>query len=372
MSKFSILTTILLTMICVNADVAVEATGYGPSKTIATNEALRAAVEQGAGVKIFSETEVRDFVALKDVMISESFGLVTSYQVLEKKRQGRDWVVRIRAMVSASVKTQWDQMKIILKQKGSPTIMFCIKETLDGQLRPMSTGEYKLVQKFKNLGFTVIDRQLAEETKKLHTQLYSLDQNHQGIIAVAAKRNADLVVIGTLAGSFVRYLDFYGSRRMVHNYQFSTKIIRTDTSQIVGSMTKNYQKRYDTMQYNRDTAGKAGFASVIDIKYIQPMMVDLLKTWIRDVQQGTDIVIVVSNVKFRMRKKILRTFESMTDYISEVKVGHYRNKRLELRLKSKLNNEQLAEKLEEIPGLPLEVVDFQKNRLELRYSPSEY
>jgi len=276
-------------------------------------------------------------------------------------------VVKVRATVTKDADKQWAQMKIILQQKGHPTVMFCIRETLDGQEIPQSSGEYELMNKFKSLGFSVIDRQLAEDTKQLQKQLYEIDQNPSGVTAIVSKRGADLLVIGSLEGMFSNYLDNYGMQMILHGYNFKVKIINTDNAQVVGVVAQNYTTQRNSMVFSRETAGKAGFKEIVGEKYIQLLAVDLLKSWIKDVQEGTEMTLVISNVKFAMRKKVLETLGNLPDLITSFQVVHYRNSRLELRVKSKLNAEELAEHMESIPGLPLEVVELQKNTLEVKY-----
>lgn len=356
----------------VYADITVEATGYGRTEQQARHDALRNAVEQAAGVKIFSESVVRDFVALSDVLVAESFGMVTGYEVVAKEEKSKDqiWEVRVKANVSKDVNAQWAKIRVVLEQKGSPSIMFCLKETLDGQELPYPTGEYQLVQKFKDLGFKIIDRQWAQETRNLQKQVYNLEQNYDALVSLASKRGADLVVIGLLEGNFTQFVDWYdGVQGILHTYNFRTKIVRTATSQVIGSLSQTLQvspKDYNTLQYSRDAAGKAGFAEIIREQYVQPMLVDMLKTWIHEIQDGGEISLVVSNVRFMDRNKIIDTLRNLPELISTVHIDHYRNQRLELRVKSKINAEELADKIEKIKELPLEVVELKKNWLEVR------
>ena len=246
MHKIIFILILITSLSILNADIEVISTGFGETFYQAKNDALRNAVEQGAGVKIFSQTEVKDFVALKDVLVSESFGLVTGYDLLSRRNTGQGWEVKIKARVTKQVGKKWAKIKIILQQKGNPSIMFCIKENYNGSPLSHPIGEYQLVNKFKNLGFKVIDRQWHQETKNLQQKLYSLDQNAQGLTAIASKRGADLLVFGFFEGKFTKMMNFYGNmKQIMHNYIFRTKIVRTDTAQIVSAITKNYTTKYD-------------------------------------------------------------------------------------------------------------------------------
>lgn len=347
----------------------VEVSGYGVSFEHARNDALRNAVEKVAGVKIFSQSVVKDFVALKDVVTSESFGMVTSFTILNKQNNEGEWEVRVRATVSKTAINQWDKIKVIFAQKGSPSIMFCLKEKLDGVEREDSAGEGELLNTFIKLGFEVIDRKNFEDTKHLHKKITTMEGNFDDMVAVASKRGADLIVVGMLEGNFSRINTSHLGKEYYHNYQFRTKIIRTDTSQVIGSTVENFMHRGSTETYSEQSSGHKGFSDAAKLKYIQPMMEDMLQVWIRDVQQGSDMTLVISNVKFRQRKTVLNVLSDLPDMITFIKVKHYRNKRLELSIKSKLSAADLSDKLINLPELPLEIKNVTKNVLQLKYVP---
>ena len=171
---------LLLTLTLAQSQITVTVKGYGETEAQATKDALRNAVEQGAGVKIFSESVVKDFVALKDVIVSESFGLVTSFTKLGNGKQGELFWVEIRANVSKDVNKKWAQIKVIIEQKGRPSIMFLIQEILDGQPLQQHMAEERMRNKFKNLGFEVFDPQMLTDLATMRKQLYSMDQNIEG------------------------------------------------------------------------------------------------------------------------------------------------------------------------------------------------
>lgn len=376
MKNLFIIMLLVLSIGFVYAEKTVVATGYGITKAQAKKDALRNAVEQGAGVKIFSSTQVKDFVALKDVMVSESFGLVTSYQEISAihKEAEEIWEVKVRATISRDVGKKWAKIKIILEQKGRPSIMFCLKELVDGKINPDKIGEYNLVQKFKNLGFEVIDREDSQITRNLEKHIEELDQLHninnkamQNAIAIASQRGADLLVVGFLESNFVKIQNVYDLRKIIHRFNYRCKVIRTDTSQIVASLQKTYPGVVDGFTETRKSASKKGFSKVITEPFIGKLLEDMIKHWIRDVQEGTHSKLVITNVKFRMRKKILRVLKKYPDLIPWIKVEHYRNKRLQLKIKTKLTMDELAEKLEELPGEPFEVSELKKNTLILQY-----
>ena len=61
--------------------VTVEVTGVGMSEAEAVNDALRKAVEEGAGTFIYSHSETEDFALVRDTVLARSAGFVQSKEV---------------------------------------------------------------------------------------------------------------------------------------------------------------------------------------------------------------------------------------------------------------------------------------------------
>lgn len=365
---------ILLAMVDAEGTKTVVTKGTGISKEQARNDALRMAVEQVAGVKIFSQTEVQDFVAVKDAIITESFGLVTSYKIIKEitLEKGKLYEVQVEAMVTTDVRGKWDQIKVILQQKGNPSVMFCLKETLDGVPTPQGTGEIELTTHFRKLGFRVIDRQHHESTKDLHKQIASLEGNLDAVIAAATDQGADMVVVGLLEGIFKGYEELLpGMTYVRHNYIFGTKIIRTDTSQVVGSLTDTDEGRVLAELMTREVAGRDGFKTVLKDKFVQPMIVDLVETWIMEMgSTGTPITVIITNIS-RKQGKAVKNLVGEQAGVKKVEEENFTKKRYTMTVYTDLSVSDLLDILEDLEDYPLESETTAKNRVELRYSPEE-
>lgn len=113
-----------------------QASGEDPSaRANALADALRQAVERGAGVNLLSKTTTKDFTLSSDEVIAQSFGYVRSYTVIDQTL-GNDGVYRvtIRAEVQPGEPDRADTMALqhIVRQKGSPRIAFVVKENIEG------------------------------------------------------------------------------------------------------------------------------------------------------------------------------------------------------------------------------------------------
>jgi hypothetical protein len=81
--------------------VEVTVSGQGMTEDDALRDAKRKAIEQGAGAIIYSHSETKDFMLVKDTILSRSAGFIQSVDILSKKKMEDDtFEVRIKAVVS--------------------------------------------------------------------------------------------------------------------------------------------------------------------------------------------------------------------------------------------------------------------------------
>ncbi|MBN3036795.1 MAG: hypothetical protein JW861_14515 [Bacteroidales bacterium] len=81
-------------------DKTVEVKGVGMNRTEAVSDALRTAVGAAMGVAVTAETQMENFVVLKDAISTRSEGYVTGYEVLEETPLSNRFEVKVRASVS--------------------------------------------------------------------------------------------------------------------------------------------------------------------------------------------------------------------------------------------------------------------------------
>lgn len=78
----------------------VEVKGVGPDRTSAMNDAKRQAIAQGIGIKVKSETAVKDFVLQKDVITTQLEGYAKILQVVSETPFPNRYEVVVKAAVS--------------------------------------------------------------------------------------------------------------------------------------------------------------------------------------------------------------------------------------------------------------------------------
>ncbi len=115
-------------------DIEVVAEGLAGNKQDALLAAKRAAVEQGIGIVIITETEVKNFMVEKDKILTNTMGSVKKYEVLkEGKTADSLYEVQIKAVVSlANISRDLAALQILLESMDKPRTMILIDEKIDG------------------------------------------------------------------------------------------------------------------------------------------------------------------------------------------------------------------------------------------------
>ena len=99
----------------------VEVKGVGANRTQAINDARRAAVAQAVGVKVKSETMVKNFELKKDVITAQTEGLVKNYRIISETPFPDRYEVIIQAVVSLA--TFEPDIKMITEMIGDMIIL---------------------------------------------------------------------------------------------------------------------------------------------------------------------------------------------------------------------------------------------------------
>lgn len=103
----------------------VEVEGRGLDEKAALNDAFRNALEAVVGVMVSAETEVANFQALRDRVLTHAEGYVQAFQVLDRYRHP-DGTYGLRARVSVTERSVHDDLvalKVLQMQVGNPKLV---------------------------------------------------------------------------------------------------------------------------------------------------------------------------------------------------------------------------------------------------------
>ncbi len=186
--------------------VRVEADGVSPiengqvtqAKERAIHDALRRAVESGAGVGVISESSSRGGQLISDHISAQAEGLVEHYEMLSESKRDGAYHVRIMAMVSkAKVINDLADLLVLDQQMDMPVIMVLLRDAEGNYDDAQRSGRTILEKKFTERRFRLIDESISRKLQEDRGQLARLDDNDFAT-RLANEHAADLVVVCTL------------------------------------------------------------------------------------------------------------------------------------------------------------------------------
>ncbi len=242
---------IVLFAICLNfanfADTQVQATGIAAGSGTGAREqaltnALRDAIRQGIGIDLVAETKITNFEMDYDVVMTKAFGYVSKYKITSQKTtEDGDYEVKIDAFVNKGTPgvDALSAIKNIIQRKGSPRVLFEVKENITGIQGYTPMAESILKETALKSGFNIVNATQMTKSRRRRGRRDAILGNK----AVADARKSDVMakcdflIIVNVNGSYGGVEDLYGMK--THNYSFdvSLEAVWPDTGETVIQMT---------------------------------------------------------------------------------------------------------------------------------------
>lgn len=191
---------ILLYLSCIvpaSAFAAVQATGTamifnnneGLAKKQALNNAQRAAVEQGVGLILDSQTITKNWQLIKDEIYTSSRGFVTGYEILSegKTSDGKSWTVTIKAEVgTADIESKLKELRILHQKMGNKK--FAVIYT------PGNSKSLKLDHTAVQATITQVEKMYIGKGFRLFAISHSPDQTSETLRKEAKNKGIEMLV----------------------------------------------------------------------------------------------------------------------------------------------------------------------------------
>ncbi len=343
--------------------VQVTVTGQGMDEAEAMHDAKRKAVEQGAGAKIYSHSETKDFVLVKDTILARAAGFVQSVKVLKKGEDEDIYMVKIEAVVSVKgIEDAWGATTMLLKEMGRPKIMVFVTEKMDNldrratELIDDSTVQTRIENMLLKSGFLLVNKKQIQANDQTAIKAAILENKPSVVQAIAKRFGAQLFISGTANATSGVVKSIGGVRFYTYEAEANIKCYRSDTAQLVSSIPGE-----STRGVQRVWRSAAKQALDSQAKIIAPrVQFNILQFW-QDALSGRGEVIleVVGFAKASQYFKLKRELKK----IKGVKAvnGKYNNKTAKLSIESDANAETLAERLSEALEEVIEISDISQN-----------
>jgi len=337
--------------------VQVTVTGQGLDEAEAMHDAKRKAVEQGAGTKIYSHSQTKDFVLVKDTILARAAGFVQSVKILQKGEDEDIYMVKIQAVVSVKgVEDAWGATTMLLKEMGRPKIMVFVSEKMGTDVIDDSTVQTRIENMLLKSGFLLVNKKQLKAIDQQAIKAAILENKPSVVQAIAKRFGAQLFISGTANATAGVVKRIGGVQFYTYEAEANIKCYRSDTAQLVSSIPGE-----STRGVQRVWRSAAKQALDSQAKIIAPrVQFHILQFW-QDALSGRGEV-VLEVVGFNKASDYFKLKRALKK-VKGVKAvnGKYNNKSAKLSIESDTNAETLAERLSESLEDVIEISDISQN-----------
>ncbi|MHC5080634.1 MAG: hypothetical protein ACYTHN_16610, partial [Planctomycetota bacterium] len=365
-------------------DVVVQVTGEGEDERDAENQALRKAVEKGAGVEITSRTETLNYAVAYDNIISRAQGYVKTWRKTRKSKVTRLGAkVWIEAVVAkGKIRDDWGDIQMLLEKAGRPTVVVFIKETVvddkGGEIK--DAGVLHCTAAIESLlqdkGFRLKALDALSDLEKRDRDAAVARNDLDAIAAIAKRHRADVFLKGNAVARYNNKFDSHGLDLLEYRASGQLRAFRTDTGEIIA-----------TVKYNKGGTGD-GHAAAIEQAYTRVaeslakgMLLKILNAWYFRFQHGDEIEVTLiikapTEKELKKAKRYAQRFKGLLNdinFVDSVQGDDFQKEGEKafqyFTVKTTLNTDSLTRKLANVDledaGFSLEVTGVTKNTVEV-------
>ena len=356
----------------VDTTVTASATSSGTgnnAESEATGLALRKAVEEACGTFIRGKTKTEDYKTTYDKVIAHTAGYVLEHKVLKVSvdDDAKTTTVRVQARVSTKkFEEEWARAAHTIAEEGNPRVLVAIAEatqwTASGpayQIEANGIVQGKLEDFLSDKGLQLMDKATVEGVSKRDVILATVKDNVAEVAAMGAKFKADVVIIGTALAKFAKKLDLGEAQMYQYNCSLTIRAVQADSGRIL--MSNSYTlSPAETSRHSEDKA-----LIKLANEEAPQVLKDVLNAWRKRANVGKNIELMITGMDRRSWKK----FEAEAKEIDGVTAMHLREiteSMATIDVEYKLRLDNLADRLEELKDVKVEVVEQNGNRLKMK------
>jgi hypothetical protein len=340
-------------------DITVEAEGYGLSKRDALLKAKRSAVEEGIGVVLISQTEVRNYELQKDVILTKTAGSVKKYDVLQElKEQDDTFYLRIRAVVSLeNIKADLAALKILLESMDKPRMMVAVREE-NGSYAQNAILDYLTEKEFELVDAAVV---AALMQKGDHLIQRAAEGDPVAAAQIGASNGAEYVIVGKIAKSLGTSTFLSNSGLKSGQANITAKVVNCSNAQIVASKSARGAAVHISEEVAKGKAAEKAAKMLMD----RALFEKIVSSFQDMINNGITISVTIKNVKdFQTQKAVRKALGELSDVVS-VNKRSFGGGQLNLSVLYKGNADSFSEAVDgkTVEGKRLSVTDIAGSRV---------
>jgi hypothetical protein len=343
-----------------SGDKTVTVEGVGADKQEALLQAKRAAVEEGIGVILTSQTEVENFMLKKDKVITQSVGAVRSYDLIKEERKGDAWHVKIKAVVSLdSITADLMALKILLAAMDKPRTMVLIQE--EGGTNAEST----VVDFLQKKGFDLVDpaQTAALMSKDDPFIRRAIEGDPVAAAKLGAENGAEYVVVGSVKKSVLAGEVIKDTGMKSGQASLTVKVVNCSNGRIVATKSASAAAVHIADGTAMAQAATKAATSLMDKKLFEAIIASFQDS----INNGATYEVVISGVKSYSQQKNAAKILEDTEGVVSVSRRSFGGGKLELTVMFKGNAESLCDRVDSKPvdEAKLLVTNISGNRIAL-------
>jgi hypothetical protein len=349
----------------------VEGDGLSSTETDALTQAKRDAVEKGIGVMLTSETETKNFMIQKDVVITRTMGSVKKYDVLSKgKTSDGLFEIKIKAEVSlASIKADLAALKILLESMDKPRVMVLLQEYRKGVTHPTYTAASTAILDFlTSKEFNIVDpAQVAAMQGKSDEDIARAASGDDVAAAKLGRDNgAEVILIGKATGSLGADNPMLAGMKS-GQADITFKVINCQNGKVIAAKSKHSAKPHISEETAIANALEDAGKKIMD----QEIFEKIVSAWQDMANNGMDLKVSVHGVdNFSKLKDVKAYLQTASAGVVKVVQRNWAQGAglLELEVLFKGSSESFAEYMDgkkTTGGLQVSVGDFTSGTVKL-------
>lgn len=360
----------------------VTVTGKAVGLNLSTQEearadALRQAVQQACGAFINAQTQVENYRATYDHVMSLAPGFVESYSVEREWQDAEMSYCTIHATVSTSlVEKEWAAFAHTYKRAGYPRVVVVITEDDDiDDARPPVTGggvQSVIENFFLSKGVTLMDKQQTDSVRERDLSLAAINDDVNRLASVAAAFNAEVVVYGQAAAEYAGAVTIGGRQTHRWDVSLTVRTIQTDSARVLSSNVYRPERRHAST-----TRGSGGDALLDLAREEAPNILrDLGTAWNANAANYTTCHLSFtpcSRRRFKTIRDALAEARGVQSGSDGIRLRELVNEVASVEVDWQFDVNMLADRIEEldIEGMTFEITEQTGNRLSIRVNAIE-
>jgi hypothetical protein len=356
--------------------VTVKAEGYNRDDAI--KQALRKALEQGAGVQLAGFSQTENYALIRDTIYSRAAGIIHDYKVLkEEEVAGGLWEVTVQATVRPdAVAATWGEVQNVLDQIGRPKIMVIIDEKIDGRPEADSIVQSRIEEMFVKTGFDLVSHEAVADIRQREAADAQEERNAAKLARLAKDAGAHLLIRGSANADRAGVENLYGTPAAFYNCDVQAKVYTTDTGKLLASESSPATRR--GVRSHHEFSPQAARAALVAATFPRSetqrepalaikLFESVMEQWSTQITAGGDIELEIEGVDFKTFVELKKALAELGRERIRSVDGDFTKGAAILRIKALMPAATLAELLTEKPFAAwLEVVDLKPNRIQVK------